>query len=51
MNREELINVKGGAINASALNAVMRTFNTIIEVGRIVGTAIKRRIDGKSCKL
>ena len=46
MSNEELSNIKGG-INASILNAIIRGINLSLELGRIVGSAIKRKIRGE----
>lgn len=48
MKEEELILIKGG-ISAAVLNAAMRVFNFMIETGRAVGTAIRRRFNPSVC--
>lgn len=45
MKRDELISTVGGAtrfISASLLNSIIRGLNTILELGRSLGTAIRR---------
>lgn len=50
MNREELILVVGGAsISGTVLNAVVRAVNAALEVGRSLGTAIRRIKTGQYC--
>ncbi|MDD6272278.1 MAG: hypothetical protein PUA90_02015 [bacterium] len=52
MQKSELIEIKGGAgsISATALNAVIRAISLSLELGRIVGSAIRRKFGGKcSC--
>lgn len=46
MTREELLCIKGG-MSAAILNAIIRTVNTVLEIGRMVGSSIKRKVSGK----
>lgn len=46
MSDSELVKIKGG-ISASILNAIIRGINISIELGRMVGSAIKRKLGGK----
>lgn len=47
---EELMNVDGGAgITATFLNSVSRAISTLMEVGRTLGSALRRTISGKTC--
>lgn len=50
MTREELVNVKGGAINTTAVNTVVKAISTALEFGRTVGSAIRRVISGSKCR-
>ena len=47
MNQEELINIQGGGINATMINAIARGITSMYELGRSIGSAI-RRIGKKS---
>ena len=47
MTDKELYVVKGG-VNASSLNAIARIVNAILEIGQMIGSAIKRKIKGQS---
>ena len=47
LQNEELINVNGGGFSATYINAIARTFNTVLNFGRTVGSSI-RRIVGKN---
>ena len=47
INVVELKEVKGGSLSSTFLNALMRTFSGVFEIGQAVGSAI-RRISGKS---
>lgn len=50
MNKEELLLIYGGAVISGAiLNAVVRVVNAALEVGRTLGSAIRRGISGKIC--
>ncbi len=46
MTNYELIQIKGGGLSATALNAIIRAFDLALELGRMVGSAIKRKISG-----
>lgn len=48
-NSEQLKQIEGGAIAASYITALVRGVNTIIELGRSLGTAIRRIQTGKLC--
>lgn len=48
---KELMNVYGGAITASYLNALARIYNTVLGIGQLLGTAIRRSINGSYCKV
>ena len=48
---EELLEVKGGGFTATLLNSVSRFIDTILNLGKTIGSAI-RRVGSKSiCKL
>lgn len=51
MNKQELINVKGGAftINSTSLNALARIGTLILEMGRSLGSALRRSISKNYC--
>lgn len=39
---EELKNIQGGAIGSTMITALVRGINTILDLGRSLGTAIRR---------
>ena len=39
---EQLYNIKGGAITASFLNSVVRIFTTVIDLGKMIGSTLRR---------
>lgn len=49
LNEQELIKIQGGAISATLLNAVSRAVSTILELGRTVGSAIRRIYSKNYC--
>ncbi len=49
MSKEELINVRGGGISASLLNALSRGAQTLYNFGATCGQIIKLFISGRRC--
>lgn len=51
MSNEVLINIYGGGFSLTAtwLNAIARTINTIMDIGRSVGTSLRMIISGSKC--
>ncbi len=51
LNNDELMNIDGGAtgFTASLLNAASRAISTLMELGRNLGSAIRRTINGSVC--
>lgn len=49
LNNNELMNVEGGALNASILNAFARTVSIFLELGRSLGSAIRRAVTKTTC--
>lgn len=51
LKKEELLSISGGAnwFSASFLNAVSRAVNTLLDLGRSLGTSIRRSISGQIC--
>lgn len=49
-NKEELLNIYGGALSGAVVNALVRAINAVLEVGRSLGSAIRRITSGTSCK-
>ena len=49
-NNEELTNIIGGAgMSGAILNALVRAVNSVLEVGRSLGSAIRRISSGVKC--
>lgn len=51
LTKTELCNIVGGAVTASFLNAIARGINVILDLGRSVGSAIRRIGNGTVCPL
>ena len=53
LNKEEMLNVIGGSnwITSAFLNALSKAANTLLGLGRSLGTAIRRTISGKVCSV
>lgn len=53
LTNKELLNIDGGAswFTASFLNAASRALSTLMDLGRSLGTAIRRAINGSVCPL
>ena len=46
---QELKSINGGAITAAYLTAIVRGVNTILDLARSIGTAIRRIQTGNLC--
>lgn len=54
LDNKELLNIDGGAASfytAAFINAAARGISTVMNVGRSLGTAIRRLVNGKWCSL
>lgn len=49
MKDTELINIIGGSINGTMINAISRILTALLEVGRAIGSSISRYKSGRSC--
>ncbi len=51
LKKEELMEVKGGTnwITGSFISSIVRAGNTLLELGRSLGTSIRRIISGNVC--
>lgn len=49
MKREELLNIKAGNVTASYITALVRGINSLLDLGRSLGTALRRALTGLSC--
>lgn len=52
LNRNQLLNIVGGfSISGTLINAFVRGINSILDLGRSIGTAIRRMQNGNICPL
>lgn len=52
MNKDELLLINGGAaISGTIINAVVRMFNLALEIGRTIGSTIRRKEENAMCTL
>lgn len=51
LSSEELMNIKGGAITAALLNSISRIIDTLLNLGQIVGSSLRRSLSKKACKI
>lgn len=49
IKEEELKQIQGGGISASFITAIVRGINTIIDLGRSLGSTIRRIQTGNLC--
>ena len=50
LKKEEMLKISGGSgISATWLNAISRAVSTLMDLGRSLGTSIRRSISGKVC--
>ena len=52
LNKKELKKIKAGAAISSALiNSIVRGINSFMDVGRYLGSSIRRFVGGNICQL
>lgn len=49
LKKEELLNINGGSISASYITALVRGINSLLELGRSLGSALRRIFSGNIC--
>lgn len=49
LNEQDLDKIIGGSVTASMLNAASRAVSTILELGRTIGSAIRRLYSRSYC--
>ena len=49
MSKEELLEIKAGTITATYITSLVRGINSLLDLGRSLGTAIRRAFTGLSC--
>lgn len=51
LNKEELLNIEGGSISGTLISAISRGINTVLDMGRALGNAIRRIGSNNVCPL
>ena len=51
LKKEELLNINGGGISGTLLNSIIRGVNVLLDLGRSLGTAIRRLGNNSICPL
>jgi len=51
LNNDEMKQVEGGAITSAWMNAISKAVNTLYELGRATGSALRRIINNAYCPL
>ncbi|MDD2181049.1 MAG: hypothetical protein PHW32_01635 [Bacilli bacterium] len=52
LNKQELLKIEGGIkISGTLISSLVRGINTLLELGRSLGTAIRRSIGNNLCPL
>lgn len=51
LSNNELLLIEGGKTSAALVNSIIRGASLILELGRSLGTAIRRITSRKSCSL
>ena len=51
LKQEQLKNINGGAVTSAMLNAISKAVNTVYELGRQTGSALRRLIANKYCAI
>ena len=50
LNSKELMNIDGGGFTAAFLNAASRAISTLLDLGRNLGSALRRTFSRSICK-
>ena len=51
LNKEELLNIEGGSISGTLISSITRGINTVLDMGRALGNAIRRIGSNNICPL
>ncbi len=51
LKKEEMLEINGGGISGTLINSIIRGINSILELGRSLGTAIRRLTANNLCQL
>ena len=51
LNKNEMINVTGGGVSYSLINAISKAITTLYELGKSTGSAIRRIVKKAYCPI
>ena len=51
LKKDEMEYIVGGAITSAWINAISKAINTIYELGKNTGSAIRRLVTGNTCPI
>lgn len=51
LDKDELLNIKGGAITGTYVNAIVRGIEALLDLGRSFGSSIRRWTSNDICRL
>ena len=51
LKKDEMEFIVGGAITPTWINAISKAINTLYELGKHTGSAIRRIVNGKTCPI
>lgn len=51
LSNEELMEIKGGSVTGALVSALVTLMNSIFDLGRSLGSSIKRVVSKKYCKM
>ena len=49
LEKKELLNINGGSVSGTMINAFSKALNSLLDLGRSLGTAIRRTSSGNLC--
>ena len=50
LTKEDMRKIRAGAVSASWISAIWKGLNVFTDLGRYLGSSIRRAIDGNFCK-
>ncbi len=51
LKENEMVNIAGGSLTSSFINAITKVVNTLYDIGEATGSAIRRLTSGKYCRI
>ncbi len=51
LNKNELLNISGGAVNATFINAIVKGISLLMDLGKTLGSTIRRAVTNSSCEI